>query len=89
MPRSTFYLEKSNRDDSLIRKRIRELAFQRKRFGYRRILTLLRREGIMANHKKVYRIYREENLLVHKRKRKRFLKHRTEKVLTATKPNEI
>lgn len=88
MPRSTFYTVSGAQDDSLIRKRIRELAFLRKRFGYRRIQILLRREGLKVNHKKVYRIYREEGLTVRKRKRKRFLKHRTEKAVNATTPNE-
>jgi len=44
--------------------RLRELAAVRRRFGYRRLHILLRREGIMLNHKKFYRLYREERLMV-------------------------
>ena len=40
---------------------------QRRRFGYRRLHLLLRREGVMLNHKKLYRLYREERLMVRKR----------------------
>lgn len=41
------------------------------RWGYRRLHLLLRREGVVANHKKIYRLYREEALAVRRRKRKR------------------
>ena len=43
----------------------------RRRFGYRRIHDLLRREGVRANHKKVYRLYREAALSVRKRRRRK------------------
>ena len=39
-------------DDAELRRRLRELAAERRRFGYRRLLILLRREGIVVNHKK-------------------------------------
>jgi putative transposase len=38
-----------------------ELAQERRRFGYRRIHALLRRDGFEVNHKRVYRLYREAN----------------------------
>ena len=47
-----------------------ELAAQRPRFGYRRLHVLLRREGIVVNHKRVERLYREEGLAVRRRTRK-------------------
>ncbi|MBN2973435.1 transposase [Roseomonas aeriglobus] len=46
---------------------MRELANERRRFGYRRLAVLLRREGKGMNLKKVYRLYREERLTVRKR----------------------
>jgi putative transposase len=49
-------------DDDALRRRLRELAAERRRFGYRRLLILLRREGIAANHKRLYRVYTEEGL---------------------------
>jgi putative transposase len=46
---------------------LRELAAERRRFGYRRLGYLLAREGITPNHKKLLRIYREEGLRVRRR----------------------
>ncbi len=54
-----------------LRARIGEPAYERRRFGYRRIHALPRREGWGADHKAVHRIYVEESLQVRKRKRKR------------------
>jgi putative transposase len=61
-------------DDSLLRQRLRELAAERRRFGYRRLGWLLEREGHVLNRKKLYRLYREEKLMVRRRRgRKRAL----------------
>jgi putative transposase len=49
--------------------RIVEIAHQRRRFGYRRIHDLLRAEGHRVNHKRVWRLYREHNLSVRKRRK--------------------
>jgi putative transposase len=57
-------------DDAALRTRLRDLAAQRPRFGYRRLSVLLRREGIVVNHKRVERVYREEGLAVRRRRRK-------------------
>jgi putative transposase len=54
-------------DDADLRSRLRELAGERRRFGYRRLGYLLEREGIAPNHKKLLRIYREEGLKVRRR----------------------
>jgi putative transposase len=51
-----------------IRQRLRDLAGERRRFGYRRLGILLAREGITMNHKKLYRLYREEGLTVRRRR---------------------
>ena len=59
------------RDDGALRERLRTLAAARPRWGYRRLHVLLRREGVRANWKRVYRVYREEGLTVRRRKRKR------------------
>jgi putative transposase len=59
-------------DDAHVRKRLRELAAMRRRFGYRRLHILLMREGMTMNHKKLRRLYREERLQVrHRGGRKR------------------
>ncbi len=54
-------------DDAALRARLRELASERRRFGYRRLQILLRREGTRVNHKKLRRLYREERLQVRRR----------------------
>jgi putative transposase len=50
--------------DAPVRARLRELAAARPRFGYVRLGLLLRREGFVVNLKRVYRLYRDERLLV-------------------------
>ena len=57
----------TRRDDGAIRQRLRELAAERRRFGYRRLHLLLLREGMVVNRKKLYRLYKEEKLTVRKR----------------------
>jgi putative transposase len=54
-----------------LRNRIAELAAMKRRYGYRRIHVLLCREGWSVNHKRTYRLYREQGLMVRRRKRKR------------------
>ncbi|MBB4312488.1 putative transcriptional regulator [Roseospira marina] len=44
------------------RERLRALAAERRRFGYRRLTVLLRREGVCINHKRVYRMYTDDGL---------------------------
>src|SRR5271154_1736550 len=53
--------------DGHLRVRLRALAAERRRFGYRRLGYLLAREGLVPNHKKLLRIYREERLKVRRR----------------------
>ena len=53
--------------DIELRSRLRTLAHVRRRFGYRRLHVLLRREGFIVNHKRLFRLYREERLMVHRR----------------------
>ena len=51
-----------------LRERLRVLAGERRRFGYRRLHVLLRREGLVQNRKKTERLYREEGLSVRRRR---------------------
>jgi len=57
--------------DEDLRARLRELAGQRRRFGYRRLHILLRRDGVTINRKSTQRLYREEGLTVRRRKGRR------------------
>ncbi len=63
----TYRYASTRPDDGALRARLKELASQRRRFGYRRLGLLLARQGIRLNRKKLYRLYKEERLTVRKR----------------------
>jgi len=65
--RMTIRYETRRSDDHDLRERMKGLAHERRRFGYRRLHVLLRREGHLVNHKRLFRLYREEKLTVRKR----------------------
>ena len=71
-----------------LRGRLGELAQERRRFGYRRLTVLLRREGWAVNHKRVYRLYRQEGLGVRRRKRKRIGAVERQPLTIPTRRNE-
>jgi len=64
---STLRYQARRADDQPVRQRLRELAALRRRFGYRRLGWLLVPEGCRMNHKKLYRLYHEEKLMVRRR----------------------
>src|SRR3970282_2222981 len=79
MHRGSWRYRPRERDDAALRTRLRELAVGRPPFGYRRLWVFRRRERTaegeprwVVNHKRVYRLYREEGLAMRRRKRKRF-----------------
>ena len=75
-------------DDAVLRDRMKAIAHERRRFGYRRIHVLLRREAMIVNHKRLYRLYRQEKLSVRKRSgRKRALGTRAP-MLVPMMPNQ-
>ena len=65
--RMTVRYQSTGPDDQGLRERMIALARERRRFGYRRLHVLLRREGFEVNHKKLFRLYREEKLTVRRR----------------------
>ena len=66
------YRYRSRRADcSSLRERICDIAAMKRRYGYRRVHILLRREGWKVNRKRTYRLYRDAGLAVRRRKRKR------------------
>jgi putative transposase len=72
-----------------LKARIIDLAHARRRFGYRRIHDLLRREGVQANHKRVYRLYREAALSVRKRRRRKLVMVDRQALHVPRGPNEV
>jgi putative transposase len=87
--RGTYRYKSHQKEWTELRARIREIAQSRVRYGYRKILVLLRREGWKVGKHLVYRLYREEGLPLKKRpqKRRKAVKHREERFL-AKEPNE-
>jgi len=76
--------------DSELIKRLRELALEHPRFGYRRIWALLKREDFNVNLKCVYRLWKQQNLsLPKKRPRKPRAKATVGIVPKATRPNQV
>jgi putative transposase len=65
--RMTMRYKTTRADDAGLRQRMRAIAQERRRFGYRRLHVLLRREGYLINHKKLFRLYRGEKLAVRRR----------------------
>ena len=89
MGRSTQrYRPRARADDQPLRQRLRELAAVRPRFGYRRLHVLLRREGVIINHKRVERLYREEGLAVRRRTRKRVARDGRGRAAVPGRPNQ-
>src|ERR1700745_3233121 len=65
------YQARRNERDAALRARLKELAAQRMRFGYRRLTAGLVREGMAVNHKRGYRVYREEGWAMRIQQRRR------------------
>jgi putative transposase len=88
LARSTCRRPPQSGGDGPLRTRLCALAAERPRFGYRRLHVLLGREGIVANHKRVWRLYRQEGLAVRRKRRKRAAQQRRVLLAPATELNE-
>jgi transposase InsO family protein len=73
--------------DTELRVRLRELANQRRRFGYRRLFILLRDQGEPSGLNRIYRLYREEGLAVRKRRSRRKAVGTRAPILVEARPN--
>lgn len=88
--RLAWYYQPRENDDAPLLQRIEEIAAARVCYGFWRIFVLLRREGWRANHKRVYRLYRQAGLNLRRKRprRRQAAAHRLERtVLTA--PNQV
>jgi putative transposase len=88
--RSAWYYQAHPDLQTELRQRVREIAHARVRFGYRRILMLLRREGWDLGKNRLYRVYREEGLGLRKKRPWRHVSaaHREERRPSAG-PNDV
>jgi putative transposase len=88
--KSMQYVPKTNVINEVLRRRIKEMAQTRVRYGYRRIHVLLRREGWKVNPKRVARLYREEGLSLRAKGPKRRRRSAVQRVrIAATQPNHV
>jgi putative transposase len=76
-------------DNAQLQQRMVELAAARRRFGYRRIHVLLRREGIEANHKRVFRLYQAADLSVRRRRKRQRVAVEREPLHAPAQPNAV
>lgn len=74
LDRSTYRYEAAPDADAKLREALAELAKQKQRYGYRRLWAILVRRGWEVNVKRIYRLYREQGLMVRRLKRKRVLR---------------
>ncbi|API73082.1 transposase [Ralstonia pseudosolanacearum] len=87
--RSLFRYESRRRiDDEALTGRMTAIAAQKRRYGYRRIHVLLQREGWLANHKRIWRLYSKAGLSVRKRRRKRIAAVERKPLVLPTGPNQ-
>ena len=85
--RSSFRYRTNTDKDDMLRAKLTQLAQEKPRYGYRRLAVLLRREGQVVNHKRVFRVYRAAGLSVKRKKRKRLVRI-GQPAFTASRPNE-
>ena len=68
---SVYHYKPKDGNDAALRQRLREMAGERKRFGSPRLHIMLKREGLVINHKRTERLYREEGLALRRKKRRK------------------
>ena len=88
LPRSTKRYCSRKDPQTALRRRLNELAAIRVRWGYRRLTILLRRDGWLVNAKRIYRLYREEELTVRTAKRKKLAQRARVATPPASRPNQ-
>ena len=81
------YEAKANHEDRLV-SRLKELAVEYPRYGYKLLHPMLKKEGLVINKKRTYRIYTQERLQVRRRRRRKLPRQRRFQLLRATRPNQ-
>lgn len=83
------YASKAQPENEQLQARLIELAGERRRFGYRRLHALVRREGVSVNHKRLYRLYSDAGLTVRRRKRRHGVAVERQALELPSGPNEV
>ena len=81
--------ESSGDKDEKLRLRMKAIAEERRRFGCRRLHVMLKREGLVVNHKRTERLYKEEKLTLRIRRRKKLAAQGRIDIQKATGPNQL
>ena len=85
--RSTFRHRSNRAKDHSLKEKLTVLAQEKPRYGYRRLGVLLRRDGEVINHKRLFCVYKEAGLSVRRKKRKRLVRV-GQPQFAATAPNQ-
>jgi putative transposase len=88
VPRSTVRYRARRTDPEALCTRLRALAAERPRAGYRTLWRCVRREGFAVNHKRVHRLYRREGLALRRRPRKKRTREAREPIAAPTRLNQ-
>lgn len=83
------YDSKEQPENEQLQARLVELAGERRRFGYRRLHALVRREGIQVNHKRIYRLYSDAGLSVRRRKKRHGVAIERQTLELPSSPNQV
>ena len=86
--RSTAQYRSTPKDDADLRDRLQTLAAENKRYGYLRLHALLRREGLVVNAKRTYRLYNQAGLQVRTKKRRKLPHHGRVPATTPVHPRQ-
>ena len=86
--RATHRYESTREEPTALVAKLKKLAEERPRFGYRRLHSQLVRSGERVNHKRVYRLYKQEGLALRVKRRRRFAASPRLKLPNATRPNQ-
>lgn len=90
LEKSVYFYSSRKDEQAILKQRIKEIAYNRIHYGYRRIHTLLQREGFKINHKRVYRLYVEQCLQMRtKRPKRRVQAKPREERLIPQKKNDV
>jgi putative transposase len=83
------YASKAQPENEQLQARLVELAGERRRFGYRRLHALVRREGVSVNHKRLYRLYSDAGLTVRRRKKRHGVAVERQVLALPSGPNQV
>ena len=83
------YESKVQPENEQLQARLVELAGERRRFGYRRLHALVRREGVQVNHKRIYRLYSDAGLSVRRRKKRHGVAVERQALELPSSPNQV